>query len=209
MSPTFSRGSALRASAYDRVCGWVERRGLLELRRGLVAGLEGDVVELGAGTGLTLPFYPPAARVVATEYDPIMLDRAVERARSAHASVSLAVADAMRLPLADDSVDTVVICLMLCSVPDPRATLCEIRRVLRAGGRLRCVEHVRAPDGTRLARVQDRVNPLWRRFSGGCNANRRTAETIEEVGFGIERVERRNLHAFHVSPHVLVEARNP
>lgn len=209
MGKTFTGGRDFSARIYDVVCGWSERHGLLEARSDLVGGLSGDVVEIGAGTGLNFEHYPTDARVWASDYDPVMLRRAVVRARDARADVSVFVADAMRLPLADTSVDTIVIGLMLCTVPRPDAVFSEATRVLRPGGRIRFVEHVRAADGSFLARVQDVVNPVWRRISGGCNANRRTVEAMEAAGLTITELRPFRIGRTHVSPHVLGEAVAP
>ncbi|MGH2729891.1 MAG: class I SAM-dependent methyltransferase, partial [Actinomycetota bacterium] len=202
MGSTFTRGLGLHARIYDALCGWEERHGLLEWRQALVGDLDTEVVEIGAGTGLNLPHYPPGARVIASDYDPVMLARAIPRAASAAADVRLLVADAMALPFADASAEFVVIGLMLCSVPKPDVALTEARRILKPGGRLRVVEHVRAPDGSRKARMQDRINPAWRLVSGGCNANRRTLENIERAGFAISEVRDFELGLPHLKPHI-------
>src|SRR5687768_17903235 len=108
MSSTFTRGQSQHARVYDVICGWQERAGLLEWRRTLVSDLDGEIVELGAGTGRNFEFYPPEARVFASDYDPVMLERAKGRAEGARAEVQLFLADAQRLPFPSDSVDTVV-----------------------------------------------------------------------------------------------------
>ena len=204
---TFTGGKSRRAEVYDVVCGWQERAGFLEWRSKLVADLEGDVVELGAGTGRNFVLYPAGVRVFASDYDPVMLERAKARAEQAPVSVQLFVADAQRLPFSERSIDTVVIGLMLCSVPNVRQTLSEVRRVLKPEGRVRFVEHIRDPKGGVLAHAQDLVNPAWRAISGGCNMNRRTGEWVEEMGFTLKRE-----HLFKsgvlplLAPHVLGEA---
>jgi ubiquinone/menaquinone biosynthesis C-methylase UbiE len=206
MASTFTRGNPLHARVYDVICGWCERRGLLEWRQKLVGDLSGNIVELGAGTGLNFPHYPASARVKASDYDAVMLARAVPRARDAAADVELFVADATRLPFADESIDVLVWGLMLCSVPDPDAGVAEMRRVLKPGGRVRFVEHVRDEPGSRRAKVQDAVNPAWRLFSGGCNCNRRTVELVEASGFEVREIERGLVGRSHLAPHALVEA---
>ncbi|MGH2746325.1 MAG: class I SAM-dependent methyltransferase [Actinomycetota bacterium] len=206
MGSTFTRGISLHARIYDVVCGWEERRGLLAWRKVLVGDLLGDVVEIGAGTGRNFRHYPKDARVIASDYDPVMLERAVERADRAEASVSLLLADAMALPFRDDSVETLVIGLVLCSVPDPVRVVDEAKRVLRPGGRMRFLEHVRDEDGSLRARVQDAVNPAWRAVSGGCNANRRTLDTVTAAGFEVREVSRFKLGLPHIAPHVCAEA---
>jgi len=197
----------LHARVYDLVCGHMENIGLLQWRKALVGDLTGTIVEIGCGTGKNLPLYGPEATVFASDFDPVMLQRAVIRAEESLAEVHLFVADAMRLPVPDDSVDTLVVGLMFCSVPNPDLAIAEVKRVLRPGGALRFVEHVRDAEGTLRARVQDVVNPAWKLVSGGCNANRRTAERIEGHGFNIENLYRFQLGHTHIAPHVMVEAR--
>ena len=207
MTSTFTGGSAFRARLYDRICSFEEKRGLLGWRRQLVGGLSGDVVELGAGTGLNLVHYPADAHVLASDRDPVMLARAIERGRDAAAEVTLFVADAQgRIPLKDDSTDLVVSGLVMCSIPKPEVALEEVARILRPGGTFRFMEHVRAADGTFRGRFQDAINPVWRRISGGCNCNRRTVETVEGAGFEIRAHQPFKLGPSHVAPHVLVEA---
>jgi ubiquinone/menaquinone biosynthesis C-methylase UbiE len=207
MASTFTRGMSLHAQVYDLVCGHMENLGLLEWRKALVGGLSGAVVELGCGTGKNFPHYSPGATVLASDYDPVMLQRAVGRAREAAAKVQLFVADAMCVPLADDLADTVVVGLMFCSVPDPTRALEEVKRVLKPGGKLRFVEHVRDVDGALRARIQDAVNPAWKVLSGGCNANRRTVDLVRSLGFEIENEFRFQLGHSPLAPHVMVEAR--
>ena len=207
MSSTFTRGNPLHARLYDAICSWEEKQGLLDWRRNLVGGVTGDVLEIGAGTGRNFAYYPAAACVFASEFDPVMFRAAVPRARSAEAIVVPLLADGMRLPLADGSLDFVVIGLALCSIPNPIAAVSEVRRVLKPAGRFRFLEHVRDAPGTKRARMQDRVNPFWRFVSGGCNCNRRSTDLVANSGFEIASLERFELGLPHVAPHVLGEAR--
>ena len=187
MSPRAALGR-LAARHYDRLLEPLERAGLRERRRRLLAALEGDVLEIGAGTGLGLPHYARAARVVEVEPDPYRraeLERKLARAR---VPVEIVAARAEALPFADGSFDSVVSMLVLCSVSDPAQALAELRRVLRPGGRLVLLEHVRGR-GT-LGRAQDLLAPLHRLVAGGCSPNRRTEETVEAGGFDLHDVER-------------------
>ena len=173
-------------------------------RRKLIAPLRGLVLEIGAGTGLSLHYYSAGARVVATEFDPASLARLRARARSAQVGVLVAAADAMRLPFPDATFDALVCNLALCTIPDPHEALAEARRVLKPGAPARFLEHVRA--GNRVqAKVQDALAPIWSNFAGGCRLNQDTERVIREAGLQIERVEhRRGL----LLPMKLVWARN-
>ena len=198
--------SPLRVRVFDWMMRGFDDKGFAGWRTRLVGDLSGIVVELGTGTGLMFPHYRPGTHLIASDRDPLLLARAVDRARDASASVALAAADAMRLAIGDDSADAVVISLMLCTVPDQARTLAEVRRVLKPGGVFRCVEHVRDEDGTRNARFQDRWNPLYKRVAGGCNLNRRTLDAIVEAGFHVGSLTRFRLGPGPSAPHILVEA---
>ncbi len=173
---------------YDLGVGFCERRGLAELRRRLVADLRGDVLEIGAGTGLNLPHYRRADRVVATEPDAALARRLRERAVDAAVPVEVVETPAESLPFPDDTFDHAVVTLVLCSVTDVGSALGEIRRVLRPGGAFVFLEHVRG-DG-RVERWQDRLTPLHRRLAGGCHLNRDSAAAIEQGGFELRELER-------------------
>lgn len=173
--------SRIFALAYDPFLARAERLGIAQARANLLAQARGRILEIGAGTGLNVAHYPPGADVVLTEPDPHM----ARRARRRGGEVIEASADA--LPFPDASFDTVVSTLVLCGV-DQERSLGEVRRVLRPGGRLFFLEHVRSDDPG-LARLQDRMNPL-NRFLVGCECNRETLAAIEAAGFTISRVER-------------------
>lgn len=179
---------------YDLGARLGERKGIAERRRRLLASLEGEIVEIGAGTGLNLPHYARAARVVAVEPDAGMAKRLRRRAWEARVPVEILEAAAETLPFPDASFDHAVSTLVLCSVSDPAAALAEIRRVLRPGGSFVFLEHVRG-DG-RLARWQDRLAPVHVRVAG-CHPNRDTRAEIERGGFRVERLERTTLPAAH------------
>lgn len=157
-------------------------------RRKLIAPLRGLVLEIGAGTGLSLRYYEPGARVVATEFDPAGLPRLSRRARSARANVFVAAADAMHLPFPDGAFDGLVCNLALCTIPDPHKALAEARRVLKPGSPARFLEHVRAGNKVQ-AGVQDFLAPTWSKVAGGCRLNQDTEKVIREAGLQVERVE--------------------
>jgi ubiquinone/menaquinone biosynthesis C-methylase UbiE len=157
-------------------------------RRRLLADAEGVVVEIGAGTGLNFPHYPAGLEVAATEPDPHMLKAARKAASRARAKVTVLRAAAEALPLPSRSADVVVSTLVLCSVPDQAAALAEANRVLKPGGRLLLLEHVRASDPA-LARKQDRRERTQVRFAGGCHPNRDTLRAVVAAGFDARAVE--------------------
>ena len=180
------------AAGYDPLSArWEERHGA-ELRRKLLAHARGRVLEIGVGTGLSLPLYPPVDELVATDPSEPMLRRARRRAAEAGRDVTFVEAPAEQLPFADDSFDTVVSMLVLCTVEDQPRALQEIRRVLRPNGQLLFSEHVRSEDPKR-ARWQDRLEPVWGAVANGCHPNRRTLDAIREAGFDVSAVEQGEL----------------
>jgi ubiquinone/menaquinone biosynthesis C-methylase UbiE len=156
----------------------------------IVGGAEGRVLEIGAGTGHSFPYYEKASEVVATEPDPFMLAQARKRLEElglTHVELYQHVAE--DLPFEDGSFDHVVSVLVLCTVRDARSALSQVRRVLKPGGTLRFIEHVRYDGGLR-GLVQDAIAPVWRLLGSGCHVNRRTAETIVEAGFRLVDLQR-------------------
>jgi ubiquinone/menaquinone biosynthesis C-methylase UbiE len=188
-APTESRGHPLFAAVYDLISKAEEEKVLGPLRRWVVGEATGRVLEIGAGTGLSFPFYRRDVELVATEPDRYMLPRARRRAAALKLPVEFDTAPAEALPFAGASFDAVVSTLVLCTVADPVRALAEVRRVLKPDGTFRFIEHVRG-DGWQ-ARAQDLVTPLWRRVGAGCHPNRSTVETIRGAGFRIDRLEER------------------
>ena len=183
-----TKGHRLFAAVYDRLNAQAERTWLGSRRAGLIGQARGDVLEIGAGTGANLRHYRDVTRVVVAEPDPAMRARLTNHLASATVPVEVSDDPAERLGFLDASFDTVVATLVLCSVVDPDAALAEIRRVLRPGGRLLVLEHVRGEG--RRARWQDRVTPLWRRVGAGCHPNRDTQAAIVRAGFHLGHEER-------------------
>ncbi len=172
---------------YDLMARRAEAGGLGDLRSRLLGELEGDVLEIGAGTGASLPHYERASRVVALEPDPSMAKRLPERVAAARVPVEVVAGSAEAIPYADESFDVVVSTFMLCSVADPTAVLVEARRVLKPDGKLVLLEHVRGEG--RTARWQERLTPLHRRIAGNCHLNRDTRATVAAARFDATRVE--------------------
>jgi ubiquinone/menaquinone biosynthesis C-methylase UbiE len=180
----------LFAAMYDRSLKATEEAGLGEMRRELLAGAAGRVVELGAGTGVNLDLYPEAVEeLVLVEPDPHMAKRLRARLAASPRQATVLEAPAERLPHPDASFDVAVATLVLCTIPDPAAALAELRRVLVPGGRLLLIEHVRADDPA-LARWQDRLEKPWRFCGDGCHCNRDTAATLAAAGFEASGLER-------------------
>jgi ubiquinone/menaquinone biosynthesis C-methylase UbiE len=174
------------APVYDRMLRKSEEAGLGATRKSLLADAEGRVLEIGGGTGANLRYYDGLDSLVVTDPEPAMLRRLRDRAREQATQAEVVQAPAEDLPFQDASFDTVVSTLVLCGV-DQERSLGEVRRVLRPGGRLLFLEHVRSDDPA-LARFQDRMNRL-NRFLVGCECNRQTVTAIEAAGFTISRVE--------------------
>jgi ubiquinone/menaquinone biosynthesis C-methylase UbiE len=176
----------LFAAAYDRGLRATEEAGLREIRREVLVNAAGRTVDIGAGTGANLQLFPSSVNeLVLVEPDPHMLRQL--RPRLGHTEAIQASAEA--LPFEDASFDTAVFTLVLCTVPDPNAALTEAARVLKPGGKLLFVEHVRAEDPG-LARWQDRLERPWRFLADGCHCNRDSAAMIEAGPFEQLRLER-------------------
>ena len=147
------------------------------------------MLEIGAGTGLNLEHYPEGIELVLAEPDEPMARRLRARVAVSGHPASVVAAAAERLPFDDASFDVVVATLVLCSVDDPRRALREVRRVLRPGGVLLVLEHVRS-DRPRLARWQDRLRAPWAALSGGCRCNRDTVSAVGNAGFDVGGIAR-------------------
>jgi ubiquinone/menaquinone biosynthesis C-methylase UbiE len=179
----------LLARFYDIALYPAERFGGRRLRRRLVADLHGNVIEVAIGTGLDLPFYAGPESVCGVDPDPHMLERAASRASRADVPVHLVRGDAHDLPFEDGSFDAAVLGFALCTIPDPVRALDEAHRVVRSGGMLRFLEHVRSPR-ERTAKWQDRVAPAWHRVAGGCRLNQPTGEILETTRWSVETLWR-------------------
>lgn len=186
MSTKPSVSNPFFARIYPRISASAAKRGGAEHRAELLAGLNGRVVEVGAGDGENFAYYPhTVSELVAVEPEPRMRARA-ERA-VARAPVTVRVLDGLAeaLPFEDTSFDAAVCSLVLCSVPDQAAALSEVHRVLKPGGELRYYEHViaRSPGLARFQKVMDAT--VWPRIAGGCHAARDTGAVIAQSGFEI------------------------
>jgi ubiquinone/menaquinone biosynthesis C-methylase UbiE len=188
MSIHTNDGHPIFAALYDGLGAAAERGWMGRRRSRLLAGAAGSVLEIGGGTGANLPHYRDAGRVVVSEPDPFMRGRLRRKLVRARVPVEVSESGAEDLPFRDGSFDAVVSTLVLCSVPNQEKALAEVRRVLRPGGRLLFIEHVRG-EGS-VARVQDRVLPLWSRLFAGCHPNRDTLGSIQAAGFEVGKLDR-------------------
>jgi SAM-dependent methyltransferase len=170
--------SRLGAALYDPFLWLAEKRGMAALRRGLLAEARGAVLEIGAGTGLNLPHYPADLDELVLCEPGLTMGGRIDLGRApAGVPARLEPAPAEHLPFEDASFDTVVSTLVLCTVGDPRRAVSEVARVLRPGGRLLFLEHVRADQRWRRTMQRRSVRP-WASFADGCQCDRPTLETI-------------------------------
>jgi ubiquinone/menaquinone biosynthesis C-methylase UbiE len=181
------------ALTYDRQLAKVEGAGLRAIREKMLAEAQGDVLEVGGGTGANLQHYGSGVKsLTITEPEAPMLKRLEPKVRQLAPEAKVVQAPAEKLPFEDDSFDTAVSTLVLCGVDDQARALRELHRVLRPGGLLVFIEHVRS-DEPGLARWQDRVNWL-NRFAACCDCNRRTLDSIQAEGFEVTNVEHTELN---------------
>ncbi len=170
----------------DVACGMKESR---PLRARVCAGLHGQVVEIGFGTGHNVPFYPAAVeRVAAVEPSKLSWQLARDRVAASPVAVERSGLDGQSLPFPDDSFDAALSTWTLCTIPDPVLALTEVRRVLRPSGTLHFIEHGLAPD-VNVQRWQHRLEPLNKRMFGGCHLSRPILELLHTAGFTVENVD--------------------
>ncbi len=167
----------------------MQQKQLVKYRKTVVGEARGKVLEIGAGSGLNFPFYGDRVeRVLALDPSPRWLGFARRRAAAVKVPVEFLLGSATAIPLADNSIDTVVMTWTLCSIPDAPAALAEIRRVLKEDGQLLFVEHGLAPEPA-VEKWQHRLTPAWRHIAGGCHLNRKMDELIETAGFDLKKLK--------------------
>lgn len=208
------RRRPLFARWYPGLAASLEDRGLGERRRRLLAGLSGRVLEVGCGHGVNFPLYPPAVTALAAvEPEPRLRGLARERAATVDVDVTVLDGRAEALPVESGSFDAVVTTLVLCSVDDPDLALAEVRRVLRSGGELRCLEHVASAN--RAIRWGEHAFDavFWSHAFGGCRTGRDTLAAIRRAGLRTEGLAARRYpdlpFPLSVSPHLIGTARKP
>lgn len=179
-------GSGLSARLYDPFLWWGEKSGLSKKRDRLLEAARGEVLEIGAGTGLNLAHYQVGLeRLVVSEPEHHKADLLLKKAADLDLEAEFVRASAEALPFDDDSFDTVVATLVFCTVAEPEKAIAEMKRVLRPGGSWLFIEHIRS-DRPAVGRFQDRIARPWARLADGCQCNRRTIEMIEAGGFEVE-----------------------
>lgn len=198
----------LFARFYDRASGAMEAGGFAAHRARLLAGLSGRVIEVGAGNGLNFPHYPPAvSSVLAVEPEPYLREVARRSAESSPIPIAVVAGVAERLPADDATFDAAVVSLLLCSVAEQAAALRDVRRVVRPGGQLRFLEHVRGQTRalTTVQRLLDAT--FWPVVCGGCHTSRDTGTAIQQAGFAITDIEHVRFPDSRItlptSPHII------
>lgn len=177
------------ARVYDGVMEPLERRGLKRIRKRLIGKAKGDVLEIGAGTGLNFPYYRHVNHLIALEPDSDMRKRALKRARQySHIPIKVVEGIAEQLPFADESFDMVIGTLVLCTIPDPHQAMREIKRVLKTGGEAIFFEHIRL-ENRFWGKLQDVFTPLWKRMADGCHLNRPSLYYFKEAGLKVRQVQ--------------------
>lgn len=180
---------------YDKIMTPAEEACLKEWRRELLKQVHGDVLEIGAGTGASVEFYPEAVRrLVLSEPDKSMRNKlAVKAGGSTLKDVAVSSDSAENIEADDGSFDFVVVSLVCCSVTNLETSLNQIYRVLKPGGRLVFLEHVAADEGSPRRKWQNRINPFWRKLAGNCHLNRDTEKAITSAGFEISEIKRESM----------------
>lgn len=188
------RATAVTRSRYQRISPFYDtmeimsERSFRPWRERLWSMVEGpQVLEVGVGTGKNIPFYPSGMEITAIDLTPGMLEKALKRASKLNLDVDLHLGDAQMMVFPDASFDTVVATCVFCSVPDPILGMREVLRVLKPGGQVLLLEHVRSEQAF-LGALMDTVNPLVVRLVG-ANINRRTVENVRRAGLTVESVE--------------------
>jgi ubiquinone/menaquinone biosynthesis C-methylase UbiE len=184
-------------------CGKSTDQYLGGYKRRLFSALSGTVLEIGAGAGANLQYLQAAGLTwIGVDPNPFMQPHFTREAKRLGLNIELRRGVAEELPAADESVDAVIGTLVLCSVRDQRRALAEILRVLKPGGKFLFIEHVAAPPGTRLRKLQMLVKPVWRRLGDGCHTDRETRAMLEKAGFASLEIEEFDTPLPVVRPHI-------
>ncbi|MEH1817663.1 MAG: class I SAM-dependent methyltransferase [Nostoc sp.] len=191
----FALMMAKSSGTYDKIVG--------ERKLSLFANLQGKVLEIGPGTGPNLPYYPKDIHWIGIEPNPHTHSYLKKQAEKLNLNIDLRIGNAEWLDAEDNSIDTVVSTLVLCSVPNIDYTLQAILRVLKPGGRFLFIEHVAAPQGSLLRQLQNRISPIWKVIGDGCHPDRETWIALENAGFSSINYERFDAKLPIISPHII------
>ncbi|BAY33091.1 type 11 methyltransferase [Nostoc carneum NIES-2107] len=193
-----------------RLFAWMMAQGSTEYEKAvsdrktsLFTNLYGNILEIGPGTGPNLSYYPQDINWIGVEPNPFMHSYLREAAEQLGLDIDIRTGTAESIDASDNSIDTVVSTLVLCSVPNLAATFREILRVLKPGGRFLFIEHIAAPSGTFLRRVQSTVRPIWQFLGDGCHPDRETWVALEQAGFSKLNYEHFEAPFPIVSPHIM------
>ncbi len=167
------------------------------------------MLEIGPGTGANLEFYPEDVKLTLLEPSPYMQQYLKEKAEKLGREVEIHTGVAEEIPFPDGSFDSVISTLVLCSVDDIELSLSEIRRILKPGGRFYFMEHVAAPEDSRLHTIQNLLTPLWKRMADGCHPNRNTGTLIQDSSFTDVNIESIRINLPVVGPHIIGSATKP
>jgi len=186
--------SYLVAKFYDKMLATAEEVCLRDWRRELLKNISGNVLEIGAGTGSNIKFYPSSvSSLVLSEPDKHMRHQLEQKMTNTKLNITLASGSAEKIEAQDESFDVVVSTLVCCSVTNLEKALAEIKRVLTVNGLLIFLEHVAADQGTKRRRWQNIINPFWRKLAGNCHLNRETESAILAAGFEIMEIKRESM----------------
>ncbi|WP_252315611.1 class I SAM-dependent methyltransferase [Sinobaca sp. H24] len=179
----------MKSCIYDTLMAPLEQVKLKQIRRDMLAGVKGNVLDIGSGTGASMPYYRQAESVTFLEPDEGKLKRISRRTALPHVSYYMAQASAENMPFSNDTFDEAAAFLAFCTIPDPIRALHETARVVKPGGRIQLLEHVRMDSHPRAARIQDILTPAWERVAEGCQLNRSTRHLVEKSPLRLERVQ--------------------
>lgn len=174
----------LFAFLYDFLMEPIEKRYITRWRKALLRHTKGKVLEIGAGTGVNFPLYSTCEEVIAIEPNPYMLQKAEAKVKEAMVPIEVLESKGEVLPFTNEQFDTVVVTLVMCSVDAPEKVISEIRRVLKPGGVVLFLEHVKMEQPF-YSTLQNLLTPVWKRLCDGCHLNRNTEETIKQGGLTI------------------------
>jgi ubiquinone/menaquinone biosynthesis C-methylase UbiE len=190
------------AKWYDFFMSPLEQRKFKSIRRELLKGASGRVLELGSGTGVNFPLYDNVDRVIAIEPSQPMIDTSLTKQQSAVVPIEIVKASAENLPFEDCTFDTIVATLVFCTVPNVEKAINELKRVCKPDGKILLFEHVKMENGV-LSKIQERLTPFWKKVCDGCCLDRETLKAFTNQGLEIEKVEQ-----FYKDLFIVAELRN-